>query len=94
MATDRNIQDLQAVSQHVLTTTDQIQKLELEKRGVEPGSTRFMELSAQIERLAGDVRVVSASETDIAGEVAGEPGLPTIDEADAEASGRQGPSSR
>ena len=85
MAVDRNIQDLQAVSQHVLTTTDQIRKLELEKRAVEPGSARFMELSDQIERLAADVRIVSAAETDIATEVAGEAKLPTIEEADAKA---------
>ena len=82
MAIDQEMQDLQAVSQHVLTATDKIQKLELEKRSVAPGSARFIELSAEIERLADDLRVVSASETDIALEVAGDPNLPTIEQAD------------
>ena len=85
MAVDSDIQDLQTVSSHVLRTTDQIHELEMEKRGVEPGSPRFMQLSDQIESLAEQVRVVSASETDLATEVAGRPDLPTIEEADAEA---------
>lgn len=76
------MQDLQAVSQHVLAATDKIQKLELQKRSVAPGSAQFIELSAEIERLAADLRTASASETDIALEVAGEPGLPTIEQAD------------
>ncbi|HUP83298.1 MAG TPA: hypothetical protein VM284_03810 [Candidatus Limnocylindria bacterium] len=82
MAIDSEMQDLQAVSQHVLTAADKIKKLELEKRTVPPGSTRFIELSAEIERLAADLGVVSASETDLALEVAGASNLPTIEEAD------------
>ena len=82
MAIDQEMQDLQAVSQHVLDATDRIQKLELEKRNVPPGSARFIELSAEIERLAADLSVVSASETDLALEVAGEARLPTIEQAD------------
>jgi len=82
MGVDRNIEDLQAVSQHVLSTADQIQELETEKRTVEPGSPRFVELSDQIEKLAGELRAVSASESDIAAEIEGTPGLPTIEEAD------------
>jgi hypothetical protein len=82
VAVDQEIQDLQAVSQHVLTAADKIKKLELEKRSVPPGSPRFIDLSAEIERLAADLGVVSASETDIALEVAGEPDLPTIEQAD------------
>ena len=83
MSVDQNIEDLSAVSDHVLAAADLLQKLELEKRGVEPGSTRFMELSERIESLAAEVRTVSASETDLAIELAGEPNLPTINEAQA-----------
>ena len=83
LSVDQNIEDLSAVSDHVLAAADLLRKLELEKRGVEPGSTRFMELSERIESLAAEVRTVSASETDLATELAGEPNLPTINEAEA-----------
>jgi hypothetical protein len=79
---DAKIEDLQAVSQHVLTAAEQIRALEREKRTVDPGAPRFRELSDEIERLAGDIRSVSHAETGLAHEVAGEPGLPTISEAD------------
>ena len=82
MSVDQNIEDLQSVSDHVLAASDQLRKLELEKRDLEPGSKRFMELSERIESLAAEVRVVSASETDLATELAGEPDLPTINEAE------------
>jgi hypothetical protein len=82
MAADRNIEDLQSVSQHVLATTDRMHELESEKRTVEAGSPRFVELSDEIEKLAGELRAVSASESDIAAEIQGTPGLPTIEEAD------------
>ena len=83
LSVDQNIEDLQAVSDHVLAASDQLRKLEIEKRHVEPGSKRFMELSERIESLAAEVRIVSASETDLATELAGEPDLPTIEEAQA-----------
>ena len=83
MSVDQKMEDLQAVSDHVLATSEQLRKLELEKRKVEPGSKRFMELSSRIESLAADVRVVSAAETDLAEELAGVPDLPTINEAEA-----------
>ena len=83
MSVDQKIEELQTVSDHVLATSDQLRKLELEKRKVEPGSKRFMELSQRIESLAANVRVVSAAETDIAEELAGVPDLPTINEAEA-----------
>ena len=89
MPVDPNIEDLQAVSEHVLIATELIEKLEREKRTVQPGTPRFMELSEQIEKLASEVRIVSASETDLAENVAGQPGLPTIEEADAEAAAEQ-----
>jgi hypothetical protein len=83
LSVDQNIEDLQAVSDHVLATTDQLRKLELEKREVDPGSKRFLELAKRIESLAAEVRVVSASETDLASELNGESNLPTINEAEA-----------
>ena len=82
MSTDK-IEDLQAVSQHVLATAEAIRKLEEEKRGVDPGTPRFQELSDEIEQLAEDMRLVSHVETGLARDLAGEPGLPTVAEADA-----------
>lgn len=82
MSTGTNLEDLQAVSQHVLACTEQIAVLELEKRRVDPASERFRTLSDEIEDLAEEIRSVSAAETGLAREVAGEPGLPTIAEAD------------
>ncbi len=82
MNPDAKIEDLQAVSQHVLTAAEQIHALEEEKRHVDPATPRFRELSDEIERLAGDIRSVSQAETGLAHEVAGEDGLPTIAEAD------------
>ena len=82
MSTDSNVEDLQAVSRHVLTAAEQISILEAEKRLVDPASQRFRTLSDEIEVLAEEIRVVSHAETSLAQEVAGEPGLPTIHEAD------------
>jgi hypothetical protein len=82
---DRDIEDLQAVSDHVLVTTDMIGKLELEKRSVDPGSPRFRELAARIEKLASEVHTTTAAEADIAVDVAGRQDLPTIQEAEAQA---------
>ncbi len=83
MSTDK-IEDLQAVSQHVLATAEAIRKLEEEKRGVDPGTPRFQELSDEIEQLAEDMRLVSHVETGLARDLAGVPGLPTVEEADAD----------
>ena len=77
-----NLEDLQAVSQHVLACTEQISVLEQEKRLVDPASERFRTLSNEIEALAEEIRAVSRAETDLAQEVAGLPELPTIAEAD------------
>ncbi len=82
MNADAKIEDLQAVSQHVLTAAEQIHALEEEKRTVDPATRRFRELSDEIERLAGDIGSVSQAETGLANDVAGEAGLPTIAEAD------------
>jgi hypothetical protein len=80
--TDSTLEDLQAVSQHVLTATERIHALEQEKRGTPPGSERFQELSNLIEALAAEMRLVSAAETSLAVELQGEPDLPTVEEAD------------
>jgi hypothetical protein len=82
---ETKLEDLQAVSQHVLTATERIHTLELEKRGTPPGSERFRELSDQIEALAAEMHVVSAAETDLANELAGRTDLPTVAEADTRA---------
>ncbi len=79
---DSTVEDLQAVSQHVLAGAEQIVALEEEKRTVDPGSGRFRELSDEIERLAEEVRAVSRAETGLAVSVAGQDGLPTVAEAD------------
>ena len=84
MDADEKIEDLQAVSQHVLAAAKQLHAFEEEKRTVDPGSPRFRELSDEIERLADDIRSVSHAETGLAQDVAGETGLPTIAEADGE----------
>jgi hypothetical protein len=82
MSNDSTIEDLQAVSQHVLAKADQIAVLEAEKRTVDPGTERFRTLSDQIEALAEEIRRVSQAEDGLARAVAGEAGLPTIEEAD------------
>jgi len=79
-----HLEDLQAVSQAVMTGADRIAQLEAEKRNVDPGSERFQELSNEIEALAIEIRLVSRAETDLAHDLAGVPGLPTVEEADAE----------
>ncbi len=82
MATGSSLEDLQAVSQHVIACTEQMAGLELEKRRVDPASERFRALSNEIEALAEEIRLVSHAETSLAHDVAGVPGLPTIAEAD------------
>jgi hypothetical protein len=82
MTADSKLEDLQAVSQHVLATSDQIAKLEAEKRTVDPGSQAFRTLSDEIERLGEEIRSVSHAETQLAIDLEGQPGLPTVAEAD------------
>lgn len=82
MPVEPKIEDLQAVSQHVLASAKRIAALEAEKRTVDPGSARFQTLSDEIEALGVEIRDVSHAETGLAHEVAGEAGLPTVEEAD------------
>jgi hypothetical protein len=77
-----HVEDLQAVSQHVLDMTARIRRLEDEKRTLDPASERFRTLSDEIEALAAEIRSVSHAETGLAKEVAGQRGLPTVEEAD------------
>lgn len=79
-----NIQDLQAVSRHVLENAEQIKVLEEQKRHVEPTSERFRTLSDEIEALAEEIRLVSHAETSLAFDVEGQPDMPTVAEADEE----------
>lgn len=82
MDSSSNVEDLQAVSQHVLLTADRIRVLEEEKRTVDPASEQFRALSDEIEALADEIRSVSHAETELAMDVAGQPGMPTVAEAD------------
>jgi len=82
---DEKLEDLQAVSQHVLTSSEKIAELEEAKRALTPGSHEFRELSDRIEALAAEMRVVSHEETNIASQLEGVDGLPTVEEADAAA---------
>jgi hypothetical protein len=79
---DDTVEDLQSVSQHVLTVSARISALEAEKRTVDPGSEQFRVLSDEIEQLAEEIRTVSHAETRLAVNIAGERGLPTVEEAD------------
>lgn len=85
LAKDTRIEDLQSVSQQVLLGAARIQELELAKRHLKPGSRRFHELSDEIERLSADVRLTSHAETDLARRLEGEKDLPTVAEADEQA---------
>ena len=86
MEIESKVEDLQAVPGQVVEASDRIRQLEREKRTVDPGSARFRELSDTIEALADELRRVSAAETDLAHDLAGEDGLPTVAEADQRAS--------
>lgn len=77
-----NVEDLQAVSQHILVCSERIKVLEQEKRTVDPASEHFRKLSDEIEALADEIRSVSHAETGLAREVADQAGLPTVAEAD------------
>jgi hypothetical protein len=83
--TAETVEDLQAVSQHMLDSTARIEALEAEKRTVDPGSARFRELSDEIEGLAEEMRRVSHAETGLAIELSDVPNLSTVAEADADA---------
>ena len=83
------MQDLQAVSAHVMSGVERIRSLEAEKRTLDPGSAKFRELSDEIERLAAEINQVSRAESNLADSVAGKPDLPTVAEAD-----RAGPADR
>lgn len=82
MESQTKIEDLQSVSQQVVVDAERISRLEAEKRTVDPGSARFREISDEIEQLSEEIRLTSHAETHLAEELAGEPGLPTVDEAD------------
>ena len=82
VATDERIEDLQAVSQHILENNKRIEGLERRKREVDPGSPEFRTLSDEIERLAEEMRAVSRAETGLAQGLAGERGLPTVAESE------------
>ncbi len=84
MDAESNLEDLQAVSQHIIECTERITVLEEEKRTVDPASERFRTLSDEIEALAEEIRSVSHAETGLAEDVAGQPGLPTVADADQE----------
>ena len=83
MAQDTRIEDLQSVSQQILTDAERITQLEQDKRSVDPGSARFHALSDEIERLSEEIRRTSHAETALARDFEGEDGLPTIKAADA-----------
>ena len=84
MNVDERIEDLQAVSQHMLESSARIRALESEKRTVDPASARFRELSDEIEILAEDMRRVSHAETGLAQELEGLADVPTVEEADSQ----------
>jgi hypothetical protein len=81
------IEDLRDVSQQVIADTDIIRELERRKRHLDPSSVEFRKLSTEIEQLAKEVGRAAAAETALAEDVADEPGLPTVAEADRWASG-------
>ena len=85
MEVQAKMEDLQAVSQHMLESAARIRRLEEEKRTVEPTSPRFRALSDEIEALAEEMRRVSHAETDLAVDLKDEHPLPTVAEADATA---------
>ena len=80
---DEKLEDLQAVSQHMLESTERIRQLEAEKRGLDPSSERFRELSDQIEALATEMRLISHAETRLAEALIDVPDVPSVEEAEA-----------
>jgi hypothetical protein len=83
MGSEHEIEDLQAVSAHILAAAQEILLLEEEKRHTDPTSERFRVLSLSIEESAADINAVSHAESALAEEVATAPRMPTVAEADA-----------
>src|SRR6187399_2341724 len=59
-------QDLRTVSDDMMSTLDQLQKLESEKRSETPGSPRFVRLAREIERLAAVVFTQTSAQQSLA----------------------------
>jgi hypothetical protein len=59
-------QDLRTVSDDMMSTLDQLQKLEGEKRAEIPGSPRFVRLAREIERLAAVVFTQTSAQQSLA----------------------------
>jgi hypothetical protein len=60
------IDDVRATSDAVLADTERLHALELEKRSLDPRSTRFEDLSLQIEDLGTRVASLTSIEREIA----------------------------
>lgn len=58
--------DVRATSDALLSATERLHALELEKRSFDPGSTRFEDLSLQIEDLGTHVASLTSIEREIA----------------------------
>ena len=59
-------QDLRTVSDDMMSTLDQLQKLESEKRSETPGSARFVRLAREVERLAAIVLAQTSAQHSLA----------------------------
>lgn len=59
-------QGLRTVSDEMLHTLDQLQRLELEKRSEAPGTVRFMRLATEIEKLAAMMFVQTSTQEKLA----------------------------
>jgi hypothetical protein len=79
-----DIEALKAINENVLTDLKRLMALEDQKRTVDPGSTRFDELSVESERLAERLRDLTSIEHQLGERVSG-PGRPTLEQANAEA---------
>ncbi len=69
---DRDEEDLRATSDSVVATSNRIAALEREKARLEPTDPRVKELSAEIERLAGALKLETKIESSIADDLAGD----------------------
>ena len=59
-------QDLRSVSDEMLRSLEQLQRLETEKRAEDPGSDRFVRLAIEIEKLAAVVFTQTAAQQSLA----------------------------
>jgi len=59
-------QDLRSVSDEMLRSLEQLQRLETEKRAEDPGSDRFVRLATEIEKLAAVVFTQTAAQQSLA----------------------------